>query len=98
MLAEILNAFGNATQCEPKWAKAWHKWALFNTAVMSHYTLRGYPNVAAEFVVQAVTGYFHSIACGANAKGGDDSLKVTKSISLIKYSTNAVFSSLYALM
>ncbi|XP_056160920.1 serine/threonine-protein kinase TOR isoform X3 [Syzygium oleosum] len=74
-IKEILNAFGNATQCEPKWAKAWHKWALFNTAVMSHYTLRGYPNVAAQFVVQAVTGYFHSIACGANAKGGDDSLK-----------------------
>ncbi|KAI6701523.1 hypothetical protein NL676_015847 [Syzygium grande] len=40
-IKEILNAFGNATQCEPKWAKAWHKWALFNTAVMSHYTLRG---------------------------------------------------------
>ncbi|XP_048128359.1 serine/threonine-protein kinase TOR isoform X2 [Rhodamnia argentea] len=74
-IKEILNAFGSATQCEPKWAKAWHKWALFNTAVMSHYTLRGYPNVAAQFVVQAVTGYFHSIACGANTKGGDDSLK-----------------------
>ncbi|KAK3414003.1 serine/threonine-protein kinase TOR [Eucalyptus grandis] len=72
---EILTAFGRATECEPNWAKAWHKWALFNTAVMSHYTIRGYSEVAAQFVVQAVTGYFHSIACGANAKGGDDSLK-----------------------
>ena len=73
---EILTAFGNATHCANKWSKAWHKWALFNTAVMSHYTMRGYPKVAAQFVVSAVTGYFHSIACGANAKGVDDSLQV----------------------
>lgn len=65
-----------ATQYANKWAKAWHKWALFNTQVMSHYTLRGFPDVAAQFVVAAVTGYFHSIACGANAKGVDDSLQV----------------------
>lgn len=74
--AEILNAFGAATHCAPQWAKAWHTWALFNTAVMSHYTLRGYPG-AAQFVVEAVTGYFHSISCAANAKGVDDSLQVT---------------------
>lgn len=43
---------------------------------MSHYTLRGYPNVAAQYVVAAVSGYFHSIACAANAKGVDDSLQV----------------------
>ena len=43
---------------------------------MSHYTVRGFPNVASEFVVAAVTGYFHSIACAANAKGVDDSLQV----------------------
>ncbi|XP_060963921.1 serine/threonine-protein kinase TOR isoform X1 [Cannabis sativa] len=75
-IQEILPAFRNATHCaNNKWAKAWHKWALFNTAVMSHYTLRGYPNVAAQYVVAAVTGYFHSIACAANAKGVDDSLQ-----------------------
>lgn len=73
---DILAAFTKATQYANKWAKAWHKWALFNTAVMSHYTLRGFPDVAAQFVVAAVTGYFHSIACGANAKGVDDSLQV----------------------
>ncbi|KAK6136952.1 hypothetical protein DH2020_029313 [Rehmannia glutinosa] len=72
---EILNAFRNATHCATKWAKAWHKWALFNTAVMSHYTLRGFPTIAAQFVVAAVTGYFHSIACAAHAKGVDDSLQ-----------------------
>ena len=43
---------------------------------MSHYTLQGLPNVASQFVVSAVTGYFHSIACAANAKGVDDSLQV----------------------
>lgn len=43
---------------------------------MSHYTLRGFPNIAAQYVVAAVTGYFHSIAFAANAKGVDDSLQV----------------------
>ena len=74
--AEILSSFSNATQYETKWGKAWHSWALFNTAVMSHYTLRGLPNVASQFVVAAVTGYFHSIAYAANAKGVDGSLQV----------------------
>ncbi|KAI8028412.1 Serine/threonine-protein kinase TOR [Camellia lanceoleosa] len=74
-IQEIMEAFKNATQYASKWAKAWHKWALFNTAVMSHYTLRGFPAIAAHFVVAAVTGYFHSIACAANAKGVDESLQ-----------------------
>ncbi|EYU37539.1 hypothetical protein ABFS82_02G047600 [Erythranthe guttata] len=74
-IQEILSAFRNATHCATKWAKAWHKWALFNTAVMSHYTLRSFPSIAGQFVVAAVTGYFHSIACAANSKGVDDSLQ-----------------------
>ncbi|XP_009627459.1 serine/threonine-protein kinase TOR isoform X2 [Nicotiana tomentosiformis] len=74
-IQEILSAFRNATHCATKWGKAWHTWALFNTAVMSHYTLRGFANIASQFVVAAVTGYFHSIACGAHAKGVDDSLQ-----------------------
>lgn len=76
LLPEILGAFHHATHCATKWAKSWHKWALFNTAVMSHYTLRSFPSIASEFVVAAVTGYFHSIACAAHAKGVDDSLQV----------------------
>lgn len=79
---DILNAFGNATHYSSKWAKAWHTWALFNTAVMSQYTVRGLSNKAAQFVVSAVTGYFHSIACAANAKGVDDSLQVIISLDL----------------
>jgi FKBP12-rapamycin complex-associated protein len=74
-IQEILSAFRNATHCATEWAEAWHRWALFNTAVMSHYTLRGRPNVAAKFVVAAVTGYFHSISCAAHSKGVDDSLQ-----------------------
>ncbi|VFQ96023.1 unnamed protein product [Cuscuta campestris] len=74
-IQETLGAFRKATHCAPKWGKAWHKWALFNTAVMSHYTLRGFPGLAAQFVVAAVTGYFHSIACSAHSKGVDDSLQ-----------------------
>lgn len=71
LLAEILSAFKNATQCASEWAEAWHTWALFNTAVSSYHTLRGYPDVAAQYVVAAVTGYFHAIACGAHVKGND---------------------------
>ncbi|CAK8570478.1 unnamed protein product [Lathyrus sativus] len=73
-IKDILDAFSKATQYANKWTKAWHKWALFNTAVMSHYTLRGFPNIAAQFVVAAVTGYFRSIACAANSKVVDGSL------------------------
>ena len=46
---------------------------LFNTAVMSFYIK--VPNVIAQFVVAAVTWYFHSIECAVNAKGDDDSLQ-----------------------
>ncbi|KAL6013161.1 hypothetical protein ACLOJK_003653 [Asimina triloba] len=74
-IQEILMAFRNATQCAQDWAKAWHTWALFNTAVMSHYTLRGFPGITGQYVVAAVTGYFHSIACAATSKGADDSLQ-----------------------
>ncbi|XP_042010237.1 serine/threonine-protein kinase TOR-like isoform X1 [Salvia splendens] len=74
-IPEILGAFRHATHSATKWAKAWHKWALFNTAVMSHYTLRSFPSIASQFVVAAVTGYFHSIASAAHAKGVDDSLQ-----------------------
>ncbi|KAL6013172.1 hypothetical protein ACLOJK_003664 [Asimina triloba] len=72
---EILMAFRSATQCAQDWAKAWHTWALFNTAVMSHYTLKGFPGITEQYVVAAVTGYFHSIACAATSKGADDSLQ-----------------------
>ncbi|GJT57980.1 serine/threonine-protein kinase TOR isoform X2 [Tanacetum coccineum] len=74
-IQEILSSFRHATHCATKWANAWHTWALFNTAVMSHYTLRGLPNFASQFVVAAVTGYFHSIACAAHPKSVDDSLQ-----------------------
>lgn len=42
---------------------------------MVHYTLRGFLDIATQFVVTAVTGYFQSIACAANSKGVDGSLQ-----------------------
>uniref|UniRef100_A0A1D1Y0I7 Serine/threonine-protein kinase TOR n=2 Tax=Anthurium amnicola TaxID=1678845 RepID=A0A1D1Y0I7_9ARAE len=73
-IEEILRSLTNATQCAPDWGKAWHTWALFNTAAMSHYTFRGH-SIAGQYVVAAVTGYFHSIACAATSKGVDDCLQ-----------------------
>lgn len=74
-IQDILLSFKGATQYAKDWAKAWHTWALFNTAVMSHYTLRGYSGIASQYVVAAVTGYFYSIEYASNAKGVDDSLQ-----------------------
>ncbi|KAL7585631.1 hypothetical protein Lser_V15G42925 [Lactuca serriola] len=63
------------THCATKWVKERHTWDLFNIAMMSHYTVRGLPIFSAQFVVAAVTGYFHSKACAAHAKGVDDCLQ-----------------------
>lgn len=71
-----MNDFTNATICANTWAKAWHKLALFNTALMSHYTARGMHAAAGRHVVLAITGYFRSIANGAADNGGDGSLQV----------------------
>ncbi len=73
----ILTDFQRATQCASTWAKAWHKWALFNTAVMSHYMSQKLNANAGRHVVLAITGYFHSIAHGSASKGGDGSLQVS---------------------
>jgi len=73
---EILISYNNATLSAKDWGKAWHIWALFNTEVMSRYTLRGRPDIAGRYVVAAVTGYFYSIACASTTKGVDDSLQV----------------------
>ena len=69
-------SYNNATLSAKDWGKAWHIWALFNTEVMSRYTLRGRPDIAGRYVVAAVTGYFYSIACASTTKGVDDSLQV----------------------
>jgi hypothetical protein len=73
----ILTDFQRATQCASTWAKAWHKWALFNTAVMSHYMSQKLNANAGRHVVLAITGYFRSIAHGSASKDGDGSLQVS---------------------
>uniref|UniRef100_A0A0E0HBB8 Serine/threonine-protein kinase TOR n=1 Tax=Oryza nivara TaxID=4536 RepID=A0A0E0HBB8_ORYNI len=75
-IQEILVSYKNATLNAKDWGKAWHLWALFNTEVMSRYTLRGRPDIAGKYVVAAVTGYFYSIACASTTKGVDDSLQI----------------------
>lgn len=71
----ILHALQSATVYAASWAKAWHKWALFNTAVVSHYTMQGHVFPVHGYVEAAVKGYFCSIAYASSSKGGDDSLQ-----------------------
>lgn len=71
----ILLALQNATEYAPLWAKSWHKWALFNTSVISYYTIRGHSVAVNRHVEAAVKGYFRSIAYASTSKGGDDSLQ-----------------------
>lgn len=71
----ILNALQSATEFSPSWAKAWHKWAFFNTAVISHHNSRGHHSAVSGYVEAAVKGYFYSIAFASSSKGGDDSLQ-----------------------
>ena len=77
-IVEILRSLKSATDCAPNWGKAWHTWALFNTAAMAHYAFRC-NSIVEQYVVSAVSGYFHSIASAATSKGVDDSLQVSQS-------------------
>ncbi|CAA7396540.1 unnamed protein product [Spirodela intermedia] len=73
-IEEILGSLEKATKNARHWGKAWHTWALFNTAAMSHYAFRC-NSISGQYVVAAVTGYFFSISCAATSKGVDDSLQ-----------------------
>ncbi|KAI5120260.1 hypothetical protein M0805_004596 [Coniferiporia weirii] len=68
-IKEILHAYFLATQYDQFWYKAWHTWALANFEVVGHLEgqqhdrtddIRG--NKLAVYVVQAVQGFFRSIA------------------------------------
>ncbi|XP_024523697.1 serine/threonine-protein kinase TOR, partial [Selaginella moellendorffii] len=74
-IREISSAYKSAIDYARAWGKAWHRWALFNTAALSHYSLKGDSVKAAHHVVSAVSGYFKSIANASTNKGGDDSLQ-----------------------
>ncbi|XP_024379368.1 serine/threonine-protein kinase TOR [Physcomitrium patens] len=71
----ILKDLSSATQYASKWAKAWHKWALFNTALIVSYTSRGQHAAAGRHVVLAISAYFRSIANGAADNGRDGCLQ-----------------------
>ena len=55
----------SATQHDNSWAKAWHKWALFNFEAITHYeshgTSRGHHTVN-PYIQPAVSGFFRSIS------------------------------------
>lgn len=69
---DILYSFQLATRHDPKWYKAWHTWALANFEVIGYMEslanenrlggTTGVNNNLAAHVVQAVDGFFRSIA------------------------------------
>ncbi|KAG9313026.1 phosphatidylinositol 3-kinase [Chiua virens] len=66
---DILHAYFLATHYDPEWYKAWHTWALANFEVIGHLesqkesTTSDVPGSGlAAHIVQAVQGFFHSIA------------------------------------
>jgi len=68
--AEALVAYGQATELDPTWYKAWHAWALANSEVVSHYTKASRDNenealplrIFTDYLVPSVRGFFKSIA------------------------------------
>ena len=67
-VAMLLNHLSLATEAAPKWAKAWHNWALYNVNAMEHYAQRNVEQ-AQRHVAPAVLGFFRSVAL-AQAQGG----------------------------
>ncbi|KAG8220979.1 hypothetical protein J3R82DRAFT_2485 [Butyriboletus roseoflavus] len=66
---DILHSYLLATHYDPNWYKAWHTWALANFEVIGHLesqkesTATDVPGSGlAAHIVQAVQGFFHSIA------------------------------------
>ena len=66
-VAELLGHLSRATEAAPKWAKAWHNWALYNVNAMEHYAQRNVEQ-AQRHVAPAVLGFFRSVAL-AQAQG-----------------------------
>ncbi|MEW5308376.1 MAG: hypothetical protein WDW38_000344 [Sanguina aurantia] len=64
VISDVLGALRCATEAAPQWAKAWHQWALFNVAVMTHYSAKNENEAAASRVAPAVHGFFKSVALG----------------------------------
>ncbi|KAH7926057.1 FAT-domain-containing protein [Leucogyrophana mollusca] len=68
-IKDILHSYYLATHYDPHWYKAWHTWALVNFEVVGHLenqkesTTMDIPGIGlAAHIVQAVQGFFRSIA------------------------------------
>ncbi|KAK8078846.1 armadillo-type protein [Apiospora phragmitis] len=72
---DILTSYSKATQYNPKWYKAWHAWALANFEIVQAIgspsvngaISRMDPAVVVGHVVQAVQGFFKSIALSSGS-------------------------------
>ncbi|KAK7963971.1 FKBP12-rapamycin complex-associated protein [Apiospora saccharicola] len=72
---DILTSYSKATQYNPKWYKAWHAWALANFEIVQAIGIpsvngaisRMDPAVVVGHVVQAVQGFFKSIALSSGS-------------------------------
>ncbi|KAK7993739.1 hypothetical protein PG989_007120 [Apiospora arundinis] len=72
---DILTSYSKATQYNPKWYKAWHAWALANFEIVQAVgsssvtgaVSRMDPAVVVGHVVQAVQGFFKSIALSSGS-------------------------------
>lgn len=79
---EILHSYFLATHYDPQWYKAWHTWALANFDVISELESQVEGRVndipgegIAAHVVQAIEGFFHSIAL-TNVDALQDTLRL----------------------
>ncbi|CAK5267693.1 unnamed protein product [Mycena citricolor] len=77
--AEILTSFLVATRYDPDWYKAWHTWALSNFNVISYMKAQDRTEIAgnrlAAHAVQAISGFFRSIALN-NQNSLQDTLRL----------------------
>lgn len=71
---DILHSYSQATRFNPQWYKAWHAWALANFEIVQAIASpanqgahRADPAVVASHVVQAVQGFFKSIALSSGS-------------------------------
>eukprot|EP00897_Mesotaenium_endlicherianum_P005918 jgi/Mesen1/5354/ME000267S04502 len=87
-IQDIVASLHAAKEAAPHWSRAWHQWALFNTAAMTHcaqqqqlqlqQTQQAYQHAAAaqRHLVAAVSGYFQSISLASTSpRHSDESLQ-----------------------
>jgi FKBP12-rapamycin complex-associated protein len=62
LIKRVLGSMRSATHHDNSWAKAWHKWALFNFEVITYYEMRDNRAAINPYLQPAVSGFFRSIS------------------------------------